>query len=101
MYHPKREEIAEGWKITFEPTHIMKDLVDFLFLILRYHIRYNIFLVIKLRKLCWERLKSLRVKEERHPSGWRLSNKKRSNVNTRSGFVRNHEKDFEHKQFRS
>ena len=32
MCHPKREEIAGGEKITFEPTHIIKSLVIYHFL---------------------------------------------------------------------
>jgi len=59
MCHPKREEIAGGKKITFEPTHIMEILVA-LFSYFLFYFHYNGISNFrgKLRKLSSEAIKS-------------------------------------------
>ena len=82
------------------PTHIIKDLVVCTFVIFDLY-RYYFFLVIEITKTLLRKAKILMSERRETPFGVATLKKKRSNVNTRSGFVRNRFKDFEHKQFRS
>ena len=62
MYRPKREEVAEGWKITFESTHIIKITGCKNCKLLSN--RYNSFLVIEIAKTLLRKAEILRDERE-------------------------------------